>query len=421
MKVSEFKRLVDELEDKIALEKNSNKVMRFVTRLKEIAQIYDKENDVPSEMMSDVQKTINEFWSRSIQFLPHEHWQNDTLVLPLLAFQKQLVKAGLLERDVHHPILFRELKNRYDNVPDNVLNSTELISLLICASRMSGYARMDELDNNYPLLRLNECFSAKRPQETQKLKEILFLLQASFYLIYKHCTVAQLHLIPYLIYFRHHTTDEERRSELALFKTLTQKTADCLTFFHDKEDYIDTRSLKVIDALSLVAHLIPNRRGDFLHMTNECRWIYPFIQKSRVEPTKDNDTLLDETLQLLELDFDTQKDKSYTAALDFTAAAQKQIRTLTSKEAKLVHNAIALFSLENYIKQRHEDPRPKHSFLSLSGETKCQAAEKWKNSIRGRPVHVGFFEKMALNQGRLKELIESLEEQEKKFSVSSTF
>lgn len=95
---------------------------------------------------------------------------------------------------------------------------------------MSGYARLDELDNCYPLLRLNECFSAKRSQETQKLKDILFLLQSSFYLIYKHCTVAQLHLIPYLIYFRQNTTDEERRSELAMFKTLTEKATDCLNF-----------------------------------------------------------------------------------------------------------------------------------------------------------------------------------------------
>ncbi|KTC88424.1 hypothetical protein [Legionella cincinnatiensis] len=421
MKVGEFKRLIDELEKKILLEKNADKFIKFVARLKEIVEIYDEEKDVSSEMMVSVQKIIHEFWSRSAHYLSHEQWQNDVLVTPWLAFQKQLVKAGLLERDCHHPLLFQELKNRYDSAPDNELKSTELLALLTSASRMSGYARLDELDNNYPLLRLNESFSAKRTQETQKLKDILFLLQASFYLLYKYCTVAQLHLVPYLIHFRQYTTDEERRSELAIFKTLTEKITDCLNFFHDQEDYVDTRSLKMVDALSQVAHLIPNRRADFLQMTHECRWIYPFIQKSRIDSIKSDDVLVDETLRLLELDFDTQKDKSYTAALDFTAAAQKQMRSLTSREAKLVHTAITLFSLEKYIKQRQEDTRFKHSFLSLSGKTKCQAAEKWKNSIRGMPVRIGFFEKMALNQGRLKELIESLDEQKMGLRSSSDF
>ncbi|KTD60304.1 hypothetical protein Lsan_2082 [Legionella santicrucis] len=421
MKVGEFKKLIDELEEKILLEKSANEVIRLVALIKEIAEIYDEENDVPSEMMVSVQKIIHEFWSWSAHYLSYEQWRNDVLVIPWLAFQKQLVKAGLLERDFHHPLLFQELKNRYDSVSDNELKSTELLSLLTSASRMSGYARPDELDNNYPLLRLNESFSAKRSQETQKLKDIVFLLQSSFYLLYKYCTVAQLRMAPYLIYFRQHTTDEERRSELAIFKTLTEKTAECIKFFHDQEDYVDTRSLKMVDALSNVAHLIPNRRGDFLQITHERRWIYPFIQKSRIDSMTNDDVLLDETLRLLELDFDTQKDKSYTAALDFTAVAQKQMRTLTSREAKLVHTAITLFSLEKYIKQRQEDTRSKYSFLSLSGRTKCQAAEKWKNSIRGMPVHIGFFEKMALNQGRLKHLIESLEEHEKELRGSSDF
>lgn len=413
MKVGEFKRLINELEEKIILEKSAEEVIKLVSCFKKIAEIYDEENAVPSEMMVSVQKTIHEFWSWGAHNLSYDQWLDDTLVIPWLTFQKKLYKAGLLERDFHHPLLFQEIKNRYESIPDNKLQSTELLSLLASTSRMSGYAGLDELDNSYPLLRLNEGFSARRSQEIHKLKDILFLLQSSFYLLYKHCTVEQLHLIPYLIYFRHHTTDEERRSELAIFKTLTEKTADCLKFFHDQEDYIDTRSIKMVNALSQVAHLIPNRRGDFLQVTNQCRWIYPFIQKSRVDLITDDDVLLDETLQLLELDFDTQKDKSYTAALDFTAAAQKQMRTLTSREAKLVHTAINLFSLDKYIKQRQEDTRPKHSFLSLSGQTKCQAAEKWKNSIRGMPVQIGFFERMALNQGRLKQLIESLDEQGK--------
>ncbi|KTD55962.1 hypothetical protein Lsai_2092 [Legionella sainthelensi] len=421
MKVGEFNRLIDELEEKILLEKSVDEVIRLVTRIKELAKMYDEEHDVPSEMIGSVQEIIHQFWSWSAHHLSFEQWHNDALVIPWLTFQKQLFKAGLLERDFHHSLLFQELKNRYDSVSDNQLKSTELLSLLTCASRMSGYARLDELDNSYPLLRLNECFSAKRSQETQKLKDILFLLQSSFYLLYKHCTVAQLHLIPYLIYFRQNTTDEERRSELAMFKTLTEKATDCLNFFHMQKDYIDTRSLKMVDALSQVAHLIPNRRGDFLQITNHCRWIYPFIQKSRIDLIMNDDVLLDETLRLLELDFDTQKDKSYPAALDFTAAAQKQIRTLTSREAKLVHTAITLFSLDKYIKQRQEDIRPKHSFLSLSRATKCQAAEKWKNSIRGMPLSIGFFEKMALNQGRLKQLIESLDEQERELKVSSDF
>lgn len=418
MKVSQFKILIDELKSKYDLEEKKNEVIKLlVSRLKKLFELHDDEDDVQPQMMAPVYELINEFWRWSTHHLSYEQWQSNELVAPWLIFQKKLVKKGMLERDFHHPILYEELKNRYDSVPETQLSISEFMPLLIRASRMLGYASIVELDN-YPLERLSKNFSANYSHEVQKLKEILFLLQTSFYLLYNQCTVGQIQLIPYLIDYRYHTTDEERRSERAIVKMLTQKTTDCLDFFRVQEAYIDTRALKESDALSHVAHLIPNRRSDFLQITNDRRWIYHFIQKSRIEPVKDENDLLNETLQLLEDDFHTRKDQSYMAALEFISTVKKQMHTLTNDEAKIVHPALTLFAFDQYIKQRQEDKRPKHSFLSLSGKTKCRAAEKWKSSICGAPVNVGFFERMALNQGRLRQLMELLDNEEQRLEIN---
>lgn len=94
--------------------------------------------------------------------------------------------------------------------------------------------------------------------------------------------------------------------------------------------------------------------------------------------------MLNDAVNWLDTDFATEKDKSYHAALEFAHTVKKQANILTQREMKIVHSALYVFCLDKYIKHRKADPRPRCTPFSLSGETKCQAAEKnsrryWEN------------------------------------------
>lgn len=413
MKVYELRIHVEQLlKSKIDPLKAPREIVDLISKLVKVLAPFDDVDDVNSGMLSPVRELIEQFWHWAICNIPYDQWKEGTYATSWLSLQQLLVKEGLLVADFHHPILYEALKNQFNHLAENRLKITELMPLLIRASRMLGY--MMPTEDGYPFVKLDAGITAHMPQEITKIKDIMFLLRAAFYLIYKYCTVEQLKLMPFLIYFRNPTTDEERRSEFAIFDYLTQNTAGCIEFFNTYDEYIDTRSITLIEALRNVSTWMPTRRSDFLSVTNRSRWLYPFIQHVRLATEDDldvGDDLIKRTLRLLELDFATQKDQSFTGALSFTAAVKRQAQVLTNKEAKLVHSAACLFCLEKYIKHREEDPRgDKYSFLSLSGETKCHAAEKRKSVILGRPSKFGFFETLAINQGRLKKLVDFLEE-----------
>lgn len=416
MKVYELKRYVDELfKSKRDPLKNPREIIDFISKLVAILELLEDESECYPEMMPPVKELIEQFWHWIVCNVPHDQWREGIYVTPWLSLQQLLVKKGLLAADFHHPVLYEVLKNQFNHLAGNCLKITEIMPLLIRASRMLGY--MEPAEKGYPFVKLHAGIAAQKPQELAKIKDIMFLLRASFYLLYRYCTVEQLALMPFLIYFRDVTTEEERRSECAIFNYLSQNSADCIEFFNTYDDYIDTRSIALIDALRHVSAWMPTKRSDFLSATNRSCWIYPFIQQARLAQidTGDNlnagEGLINSTLHLLEQDFATRKDQSFTGALSFTAAVKRQMRVLTNQEAKLVHSAVCLFGFNQYIKHREEDPRgDKHSFLSLSGETKCHAAEKRKLAILGRPTRFSFFETLAIKQGRLKKLVDFLEE-----------
>lgn len=405
MNVCELKKLANELKSTIDLEKAAEEERNCVSRLMELLDPLDDKNEFEPEKSVLIQEIINDCWDWIVHHLPCTTWQNDPRVLPWLKFQRELSLKGLLDTDSHHPILYQVLENDYNAVAGNVLNIVALMPLFIRASRMTGYAEISKLDN-YPLLRLNAAIEARRPQETDKFKDIIFLLRTAFYLIHHQCTVKQLALMPHLIYFRYPTTDEERRSELAIFNCLTTKIVPCLEFFRKSEDYIDTRAMNTIKELHNVAPLIPSGRQEFIRATSVNCWIYNFIQKSRLTTMIGESELLKETHRLLKVDFATQKSKSFEDALNFAHTVKSQLRTLTNEEAPLVSSAIRLFSLKKYIKQREDDPSEKHFFLSFSRKTKCDAAEKIRSNLLGRQVQLGFFEALAVKQGRLKQMLD---------------
>ncbi|WP_454785233.1 hypothetical protein [Legionella sp. WA2024007413] len=410
MKVSELKLRMGELKSSIELLEFPKEIVELVSRQTEMLALLEDQKEVDSNVMLLVKELINQFWLWVIRNVAYDQWATGTHVRPWLLFQKSLAKANLLEADFLHPILYEKLYNHFDDLAENRLRVTELMPLLISASRMLGYKEVTE--NNYPLERLNARISSEKPQVIANIKDVMFLLRTIFYLIHRYCTFEQCSLLPSLIYFRSHTTDEERRSELAIFNWLTQNTVECTQFFNTHNQYIDTRSIKLIEALQRVAHFLPSLRVEFLSATNQSRWLYPFIQQTRLEQKDTENSLIEKTFHLLETDFKTQKDKSLAASLSFVSEVNRQARILTNPEAKIVYSATYLFCLEQYKKHREKDLRDKHSLWSLSGDTKCQAAEKKKLVVLGKPVRFDFFETLAINQGRLKKIVNFLDEKQ---------
>lgn len=405
MQAGALKKFVVELKSRIESEKHSNAEISFVARLTTILDALDDEEELTSTLIAPINELIDEFWDWALHNLPDAQWQESTEIAPWLDLQKLLVNERLLTANSHHPVVYLELKNRYNQVDNNALEINKLLPLLIRCSRMLGYARPQELDD-YPLGKLSRLIQAKKPQEKEKLDDILFYLRTTFYLIHRYCTAEQLALLPFLIHFRTATTDEERRSELAIFNCLNENIIECIQFFLAHKYSINMRSLQKHEELKSVNTLIPSRLQDFIAATNEYQGIYFFIQQIITKQTAEE---LDELVRLLETDFTKHPDQSYTGAQQFAHTIKRHLPTLTEREAILLHNASYLFCLEHYKIDRKEDPLFRHSALSLSTETKQSAVEKKQLSIRGIPVAYSFFEKLALKQGRLKSLVESFE------------
>lgn len=138
-------------------------------------------------------------------------------------------------------------------------------------------------------------------------------------------------------------------------------------------------------------------------------WLLVFQQRSSTLLGKDDIQLLRYAEQLFTIQFDNQEDKSYSAAMKFSAEIKKEYQELSEKESDLVHDALHSFCLKQYALDRRSD-KQEHSKLSFSADTKCNGALKQRSSILGYAHQgMGFFERMALKQGRLKILENTFE------------
>lgn len=295
--------------------------------------------------------------------------------------------------------LYKELTNKQDML-------TELLNLIVMCSRLVGYADAKALDI-YPQLTLTDKISKRRPQEQEKLENIIFFLRAAFYLIQKHYTQEQLTLVPFLIYFRPLTTDEERRSELAIFEWLYHQKANCLNFFAMHADCINMRSHQLIRFLPNIVKLIPTTYTPFIRNTQS----YDLLWSTEQDNPISRNTLIDDTCELLEANFLAQNEQGYAARLRFANSIRIQLPDEAHNESLIVYLALYLFCLNQYKQLRHADPSLRHSLISLSKQTKEDAVDKKQVELRGIPVQYGFFETMALKEGRLGKLIASFEEQ----------
>ncbi|CEG59414.1 protein of unknown function [coiled-coil domain] [Legionella micdadei] len=257
----------------------------------------------------------------------------------------ELIKTRLLTADYHHPILYQALKEEYESLGADVLSLDRLMPLLIVCGRKIGYAKKDEFD--YPISHLPE---KPLPQQIFNFREIVILLSSIFYLIFHHCTVDQLKILPFLIYFRLNTTDEERCSEQAILSFLSTRIVESQAFFKKQEDHFDAKAMRDLECVQAVQDLLPKSRGALLRAINEKRWLYAFIHQHQNSPTLPEDSL-GATVELLEADFFTRSDQSYPSALNFAEEVNAQCFHITEQEKQIVGSAIHLFCLDRYIRQ----------------------------------------------------------------------
>ncbi|WP_019215746.1 hypothetical protein [Legionella tunisiensis] len=360
--------------------------------------------------MVEVRRILDQYWVWVVKNVTHENWQKGEEVIPWLHLQKQLSHAGLLENNYHHPILFRVLARQYLSLGQSQLELDKLLFMLTRSGALISYVERGELPG-YPMVQLNASIAKIERlhlgHEIEKLKAKTTILVTLFYLLHRCCTVEQLALIPQLIYYRLHTTDEERDSEMAIFTSLCSDIPVWQAFFARNNYYVDTNTFRNEACLKEIASLIPTARLTLLHAVDNMRWIYSFIYQSRQLKILDENQLLAHTIQLFRKEFATLQDRSYSAALDFAAEIRRQINCLTEKEANLVHDALYTFCLHVY-----EEERPRDKFanpFALSGKTKCNAAEKKRKDLAGFPIKYGFLEVIALKQGRLGALVNMFE------------
>lgn len=269
----------------------------------------------------------------------------------------------------------------YEELTSKQYMLTELLTLITMCGRQIGYAHAKTLDD-YPQLTLMDKISKKRPQEQEKLENIIFFLRATFYLIHKHYTQEQLTILPFLIYFRSKTTDEERRSELAIFEWLYHQKANCLNFFRMHVDCVNMRSLQLIRFLPNILKLIPITYTAFIKNTQSYDLLWNAEQNNPIS----RNTLITDTCRLLETNFLTQAEQDYTASLEFAYSIKMQLPAQAHSESLVVYLALYSFCLHQYKELRHADPRDRHSLISPSKQTKEDAVDKKQIELRGVSV-----------------------------------
>ncbi|KTD18713.1 Uncharacterised protein [Legionella lansingensis] len=358
-------------------------------------------DSVCSSLKRDVYIVLNEFWRWVATNLPSEEWITASEVQPWIDFQKKLIEHGL--QDANEPQKYQLLvKTACGN---GQLDIARLVTLLMMCARMLGYAQEGKLAD-YPLGKIREIIATYLPpHEKDKYKNIITMLVSLFLLLNQHCSDDQLDILPQLIDSRPLTTDEERRSELAIVQCLTKRVLLSRSFFKQHRDYIDSRETRVNPDLKAFQALLPKLEVNFLLALDRFSWSEIFVIESKSFTSEGERFKL--TVQALLDDFACSKDHSYLACLPFARKIKKDVAALPEKEKDFIHQALHVFCLHVYENDRRNDPRSGGFF---SGETKRSAALKKIQEAIGESVSLSFMEFLATKQGRLSQVIAEFED-----------
>ncbi|KTD17944.1 hypothetical protein [Legionella jordanis] len=396
MKIKELKKILEDLSESI-----KNYESEFNEDLLLLLTDFDPDDEVPSLLSKKIFVELDGFWA-SVRLNAGAPPRYRAEVLDIwLNFQQNLVAGGF--KEAANPQQYHELAAQFTK--GFQLDLDHFLKLIINCCRMLGYADPDELAS-YPLGKLAAHISERRHlgHEFEKLKSIVTILAMLYKLVDNYCTAEQIELLPKLLRVRLGTTDEEIRSEQALFFCLTERKLHCLNFFSRHQDFLSLREIRLNHELQALKAYMPNNEAALRAQVKKPNWTKVFL--SGMKQYKSGEIGLRGWAEELEEYFLNWHDKTYLASFEFAQAVKKEVST-KQVDAEFTHAILYIFCLLRYNAARRKEGAG--GFFSFSEETKCNTALKKIANLVGEAPELGWKHMMALKQGRLKELSSEFE------------
>lgn len=447
MDVGSVKKIITAIKEEFA-KTNHERSKQLIKEIEDLFIGLAEDSDITQALGDQIKNIIATFWHEQSQIPVVEDWDNNETVSTWIRLQTALQETKWDIQRAHHGYFYHCLQYQYNQAGDGLINLDRLMPILIRLCRGIGYADRGKLAQ-YPLCSLQNTIDRI---EKQKMRQLIdgFTFTASaftilFYILYHHCSQAQLVLLPSLITFRKHTTDEEVRSETALLETMLKTPSLVLDTLKQLKFYIDGRSFAkkkafiegnptlIDDCLSILPDSLPKSKRDLITATTgkhidyldkvtglgkhlgcidaarDKRFLhFGIIHKIRsTEP----EHLCDSFAAVLKQEFALHSDQSYPKAISFALSVNTRFSDLPQSIQELLFSASYIFALGQYINLCESNK--KSPLLWFCPKTKSNAAAKLIQQEKGKSIDMGVNEWAATHEGRLCLLKSQFEEYKK--------
>lgn len=408
MTVGELKKALQELIEAYQKMKWMSGATRATGILDALTEL-DETSTVGGEEKKLIRQMIKNNWQDVVVMLKPSQWESDEKALPLIRFQAQLETQKMIPRNDHHTVCFKEIIARFNESPGPV-NAETLSALMQSTCRVIGYAEHSEVDS-YPSERLKRRSKSPSPGAKANLDMSITSMAALLYLLYYQTSEEQAELIPFLIYYREQTTDEERCSESAMLRFLRNTPHQAALLIEQMAHCINYSIVLKEKEFEPIRALLPTVRKDFLKALFPDLWHITANQHGGILDTITRKVALCNAITkqftVLKIPFDEIE--------PFCRQIKSEKGMLrSSKDRELLDESLQLFKLDQYIAQRESEGG---EYLFFSGNLKHRAAVKQKQKLLGVTEKLGLLEWAAVHQGRLGKLQGETESQDNRLKV----
>lgn len=421
---------------------------QLIKKIEDLFNDLADEGDANKALGDQIKSIIEIFWYEQSQIPVVEDWDNNRVVSTWLKLQNALQDTKWDIQRAHHGYFYHCLQFQYNHAGDGLIDLDKLMPIITGICRRSGYAERNSLAQ-YPLLSFRTTIEHIEQDKKKHLIEgFTFTATAfamMFYLLYHHCSKAQLVLLPSLITFRVNTTAEEIRSETALIETMLKMPDKVLAALEKMKVYIDGRAFvrKTVfvdgasrlshDYLSILPESLPKTKRALLMATTANRFDYldkvtgigkhlgcldaardkrflHFGIIQRIHNTE-QEQLCDSFVAILNQEFALHADQSYPKAISFALNVNTRFSDLPQPIQELLFSATYIFALGQYIKLCESNKSS--PLLWFCPKTKSSAATKLMLEEKGESINMGLNEWAATREGRLLLLKSQFEEYRK--------
>ncbi|MDX1836182.1 hypothetical protein DIZ81_02880 [Legionella taurinensis] len=358
----------------------------------------DETSTVGEDEKKLLRQMIKNNWQDVIVTLKPDQWESDAKALPLIRFQEKLETQQMIPVNDHHSLCFKEIVDRFNGSP-GLFTAETLSALMQSTCRVIGYAEHEEM-GCYPSARLKKRAKSTSPGAKANLDMSISSMAALFYLLYYQTSEERAALIPFLIYYRDRTTDEERRSESAMLRLLRNTPYRAVELINQMESCISYHILLKEKEFEAIRPLLPALRKGLLKALAPDLWHFRANQDRWIDDAITRKVALCNAI--------TAQFKAMGVPYERIETFCQQIKgqegwLLSPKDRELLDESLVLFKLQQYREQR-ESEGLSHTFFS--SEVKYRTAKKQEQIILGVPEKLGLLEWLAAHQGRLGDLQE---------------